>query len=92
MTHKQIYGVFFWPVSKDVTCFMSTLFDLNFAETNIYLDSKVHGANMGPTCVPSAPDGPHVGPMNLAIRVYSLAMQVWCLMLYQTDTSPVYFS
>ena len=31
-------------------------------------DSKVHGANMEPTWVLSAPDGPHVGPMNLAIR------------------------
>ena len=31
-------------------------------------DSEVHGANMGPTWVLSAPDGPHVGPMNLAIR------------------------
>ena len=31
-------------------------------------DSKVHGANMGPTWVLSAQDGPHVGPMNLAIR------------------------
>ena len=31
-------------------------------------DSKVHGANMGPTWVLSAPDGPHVGPINLAIR------------------------
>ena len=31
-------------------------------------DSKVHGANMRPTWVLSAPDGPHVGPMNLAIR------------------------
>ena len=31
-------------------------------------DSKVHGANMGPTWVLSAPDGPRVGPMNLAIR------------------------
>ena len=26
-------------------------------------------ANMGPTWVLSAPDGPHVGPMNLAVRV-----------------------
>ena len=34
-----------------------------------YPDSKVHGANMGPTWVVSAPDGPHVGSMNLAIRV-----------------------
>ena len=35
----------------------------------MYPDSKAHGANMGPTWVLSAPDGPHVGPMNLAIRV-----------------------
>ena len=32
-------------------------------------DSKVHGTNMGPTWVLSAPDGPHIGPINLAIRV-----------------------
>ena len=31
-------------------------------------DGKVHGVNMGPTWVLSVPDGPHVGPMNLAIR------------------------
>ena len=37
--------------------------------------SKVHGANMGPTWVMSAPDGPHVGPMNLAIRVVPLCSQ-----------------
>ena len=34
----------------------------------VYPDSKVHGANMGPTWVLSAPDGQHVGIMNLAIR------------------------
>ena len=32
------------------------------------LDSKVDGANMGPTWVLSAPDELQVGPMNLAIR------------------------
>ena len=32
-------------------------------------DSKVHMANMGPTWVLSAPGGPHVGPVNLAIWV-----------------------
>ena len=32
-------------------------------------ESKIHGANMGPTSVLSAQDGPHVGPMSLAIRV-----------------------
>ena len=31
-------------------------------------DSKVHRAIMGPTWVLSAPDGLHVGPMDLAIR------------------------
>ena len=31
-------------------------------------DSKVHGANIDPTWGLSAPDEPHVGPMNLAIR------------------------
>ena len=35
-------------------------------------DSEVHGANMGPTWVLSAPDGPHVGPTNLAIRTVYL--------------------
>ena len=30
-------------------------------------DSKVHGVHLGPTRVLSAPDGPHVGLMNLAI-------------------------
>ena len=34
-----------------------------------YPDSKVHGANMGPTWGRQDPGGPHVGPMNLAICV-----------------------
>ena len=35
-------------------------------------------ANMGPTWVLLAPDGPHVGPMNLAIRVYmSSSLYPW---------------
>ena len=29
----------------------------------------VHVPNMGPTWVLSAPDGPHVGPINIAIGV-----------------------
>ena len=32
-----------------------------------YPDNKIHGANMGPTWVLSAPGGAHVGLMNLAI-------------------------
>ena len=31
-------------------------------------DSKVHGGNMGPTWVQSAPDGPHVGPHELCYQ------------------------
>ena len=46
-------------------------------------DSKVHGANMGPTSVLSAPDGPHVGPMNLAIRL----LQTWTIRV-QWDVRP----
>ena len=34
-------------------------------------DSKIHGANMGPSWVLSAPDGPHVSPMNPTIRVHT---------------------
>ena len=30
-------------------------------------DNNVHGANTGPTWILLAPDGPHVGPINLAI-------------------------
>ena len=32
-------------------------------------DNKFHGATIRPTWALSAPDGPHVCPMNLAIRV-----------------------
>ena len=40
-----------------------------FRKNKDYPDINVHGANMGPTWVLAAPDGPQVGPMNLAIRV-----------------------
>ena len=52
--------------------------ELNFIHSNLEMDfhkisdSKVHGANMGATWVLEAPDGPHVGPMNLAISDYML--------------------
>ena len=38
---------------------------------DVYPDSKVHVAYMGPIWVLPASGGPHVGPMNLAIRVDS---------------------
>ena len=44
--------------------------------TTGFPDSKVHGANMGPTWVLSAPDGPHVGHMNLAILVIRLLVVI----------------
>ena len=49
-------------------------------------DSKVFGANMGPTWVLSAPDVPHVGPMNLAIRVPFSHMPP-CSILFSLVTS-----
>ena len=36
---------------------------------NCYPDGKEGGANMGSIWVRSDPDGPHIGPMNLAIRI-----------------------
>ena len=42
--------------------------------------NKVHGANMGPTWVLLARGGPHVGPMNLAIRAsLLLARDKWSI-------------
>ena len=44
-------------------------------------DSKVHGANMGPKRVLSAPGGAHVGPMNLAIRDGDMAVRLYVPLL-----------
>ena len=50
-------------------------------------DSKVDEAGMGPTWVMLAPDGPHVGPMNLAISkvhiwpILNRSLVVWTLIL-----------
>ena len=49
--------------------------------TGSYPDNKVHGANMGPTWVLLSPGGPHVGPMNLAIRILLLLQLETCLSL-----------
>ena len=54
---------------------------------NTYPHNKVHGANIGPIWVLSAPDGPHVGPMNLAIRnAYADAPGVLCNLGYPSET------
>ena len=36
-------------------------------------DSKVHGANMGPTWALSALDGLHIGPMNPSSHIINVA-------------------
>ena len=52
----------------------SCLQNIPFWRNKEFPDSKVLGANMGPTWVMSAPDGPRVDPVNLAIRVTSCIM------------------
>ena len=41
----------------------------------LYPDSKVHGANMGPIWGRQDPGGPHGGPINLAIWVFTHVLQ-----------------
>ena len=56
-----------WDVtSANFKIFQYFIFSITFP------DSKVRGANMGPTWGLWAPDGPHIGPINLAIRVVVL--------------------
>ena len=45
-------------------------------------DSKVHGANTGPTWVLSSPGGHHVGPINHAIRGSTLRCLVILILLF----------
>ena len=47
---------------------VNQVIDIRDEHLNYVPDSKVQRANMGPTWVLSAPDGPHVGSMNLALR------------------------
>ena len=49
-------------------CWKQLLFWQNFA-SEIFPDSKLHGANMEPIWSQQDPGGPHDGPMNLAIWV-----------------------
>ena len=53
-------------------------------------DSTVHGANMGPTWVLSAPDGPHVGPMNLVIRDDAHVISLQCYVQFNLAFSESY--
>ena len=49
--------------------FIGIFVSCRFTPFQIFPDSKVHGATMGPTWVLPAPDGPYFGPMNLSIWV-----------------------
>ena len=67
-----IFKTEFWawlePATRQSSIYRFTFQSEGITDFNNNPDSKVHGANMRPTWVLSAPDGPHVGPMNLAIR------------------------
>ena len=56
-----------YPSISELTIDDISKIDHHLTTTYNNPDSKVHGANMGPTWVLSSPGGPHVGPMNLAI-------------------------
>ena len=52
-----------------------------------YPDSKIHGANMGPTWVLSTTGGSQVGLLNLAIWVAVLGWEEYCLINVETKMS-----
>ena len=55
--------------SPDVTGFICCIERKLYKPVERYPDSKVRGANMGPISGRQDPGGPHVGPVNFAIRV-----------------------
>ena len=68
----------YWYDGTEKRCWLKRLYETfgpqqvtgKYIRTVIhYPNTKVHVANMGPAWVLSSPGGPHVGPMNLAIRV-----------------------
>ena len=68
--NKKVITLFFYGIHISYLFGWAFRFSRDYFVTSRgYPDSKVHGAKMGPTWVLSAPDGPHVGPMNLAVRV-----------------------
>ena len=65
LSFSSQYGGCWWPGAY-LLCFAGFRY---LPTLHISPDYNVHGANMGPTWILSTPDGPHVGPMNFAIRV-----------------------
>ena len=81
-----------WPhATNEPYTYEIDTYNTNFIS---FLDSKVHGANMGPTWVLSAPVGSHVGPMNLVIRVIMNCL-LFCIMIYLdrvTQSTELFYS
>ena len=78
-----------WTIYAEEHLFFLFLPWTSFFQSNFHIhstspDSKVHGANMGPTWVLSALCGPHVGPMNLAIGVWLSPWPHYLLALLST--------
>ena len=67
--HYDIMSALYDSTSWSETDAMAlcALMPISHIETTGSLDSKVHGANMGPIWGWQDPGGPHVGPMNFAI-------------------------
>ena len=83
---KRVTLVLFCWLLRNLSGFVPQ--NVTFIMQYNYPDSKVHGANMGPTWVLTAQDGPYVGPTNLAIRVYIpyrlTGLNIWwCIIKWQ---------
>ena len=59
------------------TCLKSIFYVIPFQQCISY--SKFHAANMGLNSVLLVPDEPHVGPMNLAIRIIMSLFVRYCI-------------
>ena len=74
-----LWVVFWWyypntqsEVKNELTTVISET-AIGYFTFSMVSDSKVYGANMGPTWGRQDPGGPHVGPMNFAIWSYLLS-------------------
>ena len=82
--HKNDTRVGAWAILPAISTYITVFLKRHSAQIGKQHnpDSKVHGANMGPIWGRQDPGGPHVGPMNLAIREWSLHLVSnllwWC--------------
>ena len=67
MSHISVQNLITYPCHMFLLLVLKSSYNPYYGRYSVP-DSKVHGANMGPTWVLSAPDGHHIVPMNLAIR------------------------